>query len=515
MSSVCPRCGTAWAGPARWCGRCGTALPGGTPTDPPDATTGRSSGRVGRRRRRILALGMPLLLVGGLAVADLAGSGPPELAASGDPSPSGASGEVVVPGEVDAPAGGPGDDTSSGSDANLDPAGLAWERATGPDPILDAHATDDTIVALDGAGRVTGVDLVDGTLRWHRHLDIAPADARPGDRADDPTRELHDADAAPDHLGDAGADRSVTGKGEVLRPLGDALVIRHRGVVSAIDPGSGDLRWTRQVPAEAVTMSTGRTLLVAAGDTVTTVDRDGQASDATTLPDGAEVHLHPHGAFVVLDGETVRALDPEGRVRWEQSFDAPVRPLPTTSADGAPLLAIDGPEPRLVAVAPADGSPRWEIDVDGEITHVTVGGFRTLIGVRRDGGVDVLLALLDEFGRAEVRRQLRVDDVERLAQLSLIGRQIVAVTDAPDPAVLFATPDAFLRSQERGAGEVRSTAQDTRTVLIADADGVRAIALATGQQRFAVPLADARPVPGAPTVFFGDGRLLRVAPSPS
>ncbi|MET9056966.1 serine/threonine-protein kinase [Streptomyces antibioticus] len=153
--------------------------------------------------------------------------------------------------------------------------------------------------------------------------------------------------------------RHPLGKGDRPREApalagGLALLLTHSGKrVEALDPASGEVRWTRDLTAyEGVATAGGTLLLTAADGTVTGVDAGtGQEAWSGRVPGQSRPYFVAfpkdplaYAATASDDGRTrITAVDPvTGEVRWQRSLDGTLTLVGT--ADGALVLLAEGGE---------------------------------------------------------------------------------------------------------------------------------------------------------------------------
>ncbi|QLH84177.1 PQQ-binding-like beta-propeller repeat protein [Halosimplex pelagicum] len=170
--------------------------------------------------------------------------------------------------------------------------------------------------------------------------------------------------------------------------VGDTLVTYFRGTLAAVDGSSGTVRWTsdEELTATRPAVRDGTAYVVGPEDGVRAYDL--ATGDHATVRErfpGSPMYLTATPDHLFVSGQSwIRALDADGEVDWEATFesegeDVPAgplavgggtvyarRPAPSSAGGGEP-----GTEPtaRLCALDAADGSVRWVadgVDVESE-----------------------------------------------------------------------------------------------------------------------------------------------------
>ncbi len=250
-------------------------------------------------------------------------------------------------------------------------------------------------------GRIRAAPLIDG----RGHVIVASLDGK--------LRALT-AEGAPVFELDAGAPISATpviaGDGTIWVGTegGRVLTVRHDGQLLARHAVGAPVR-------AALALAPDGTVLVAADGV------HGFTPELTRRfhhPTADRIHsapaVHPSGlvVFGTVHGQ-VRAIDLEGRLRWEAKAGAAVEAAPTVIDDGT--IVVGNLLGHVVGLAP-DGSERFRFEPEGEFgVHAAVAFTRTgMLAVGRDdGGVQVF----DRMGHpiahfqtsAAVRAPIRVD----------------------------------------------------------------------------------------------------------
>jgi outer membrane protein assembly factor BamB len=481
----CVGCGATWRSSARWCGSCGAAL---------STTATRAPHRV-RAGRWVAAT-----VVGVAATAVALGA-----FATGDRPDAGAltSSTGAEDVELSAPAGGPDAPTAGVADGGSAPVCEA-----GPDPVscrrwhvqrrgtdrLAARQVGGDLVTVAVTGVVTARSGEHGAVRWSRRVPVDP----PG-----VDRQI------------AGWRRSTIGSEEVdvLAPVAGTVVVRRGRTVTFLHPDTGEpVGQTDLDLRPAATTVLGPWLLVSDGRRIRNLAVGGGSTWARDVPDDREVTLRPHGAYLHdPDGRLERLNSNTGEVAWHTDLGGPVRPLDPEVA-GHGLHAVDGDRPALVAVDDA-GEVRWQVELDGEVTHTAVTEDRVTVATSTPRGA--VLDVLVPDGDAWVPRvRLPLPDGAPVMDLAAAGRQLVALTAGDEPQ-LFAATDGLLHTRRDLDHRVATVAlPDARTALIADIDGVTAWSLATGTVRFHLAVPHARFVAPATTTITSANGLTRLDPDP-
>jgi outer membrane protein assembly factor BamB len=243
------------------------------------------------------------------------------------------------------------------------------------DPVLVGAVV---VAASDGpTGALFGVDVTSGRLLW-RH-------PRPGGFSVTPVV----ADARVIALSAAGEVLQVdarTGEARTLARFEDGdepntrahpalasdrlILALPTGVTAAVATATGDIRWSSQIEG---TPNTGILVLgehVVLGTREGAVWRMGTSNGAAAgrwlLP--GFVHGTPvaaGGSVLVLHADSITALAPDlSAVRWSRSLGAEISTFRPLVRDDLSVV-VGTEDSRLLALAAADGSTRWELAVDG------------------------------------------------------------------------------------------------------------------------------------------------------
>jgi outer membrane protein assembly factor BamB len=133
-----------------------------------------------------------------------------------------------------------------------------------------------------------------------------------------------------------------------------------------------------------------------------------------------------HGAVVTIQERSVVALDLQGHSRWETDVEGVQWGKPAMDAS----LVLVGATRRVVALARADGTPRWQQPMDTRVTSVALAGSFALVGDQNG-----TLRAFDAATGA-VRWSVHYDgDIVTAAQVDAATSTVVVVwTEPPAPA---------------------------------------------------------------------------------
>jgi outer membrane protein assembly factor BamB len=435
-TAVCNLCGTSWDARARFCGRCGHALAAHSPAPPEGAATGD-------RRWLIVAgalVGVVALLAGVVALLDDL----PLPRTGGDPAVSLPDAEEVGEGQ------GLDRQEREAALAPFDPdrtvcapAGCELWRRPLREMLAPGHWVTGSPVVLEDE-QLIGLDIETGAPRWQLPV---------GD-------ELRAREGGPVELA-AGL--------TVLAGNDELVVLANTHGVQLVTQ-SGVTRWTRSLPAD------GEHLLWA-HPTQTAVlvvhEAPPQLAEVDELESGDELPLEV----------TITALDArDGELRWSHVATR-VFPLPRL-VDQEEVVLVGAADGVIMALALADGEPRYELPASPDVWPDHAGGFLTLSDLGR-GTQDTSL-LFDASvgaGLAELEgsvRSLQEIDGRAIVLLGLDGegpggvwREAVAID--PDGSIAWrhpveqGAPDLCCPSiLDLGGGWVRISDGPRTTALVVD-----------------------------------------------
>lgn len=385
--------------------------------------------------------------------------------------------------QLEAPSGG---DATAGEVDVLSPDGPPSEEAAAVAPLTwsalapaaregAARGVAGRVLSVTDSGRVTAHRAADGGRLWETQL--------PAHASEDP---------------------------QLAMPVAGTVVAGDRVVF--LEVTSGERLGIVALPLTAVQhASTGPSLLVTDGARIAAAGLPDALLWSRAVPAGQQATVTAHGAYLSDGSRLTRLGATTGQPRWTVELGGQVQPLPAVTGRSWALHAVAGDQPALVAVTTGEGRTAWRVPLDGAIQDVAVGDGR--IAVVTGGGDDPLelvLLLPDDDGRYVPRRQAQLAPSGELAELVLVGRQVAVVVDGPAREVVVTSADGFPRLRRDVAPDTRVSSPDGRLLVLADGRQLRGVALATGTERFAVPLRDPRPVPGTLDVVHADGRLVAV-----
>lgn len=250
--------------------------------------------------------------------------------------------------------------------------------------------------------------------------------------------------------------------GTVFVGAGDSLY--------AIDAASGDTQWrVRTDGTVSSTPAIGDGVVYAPGDT-TLYAVDGRGSTQWRYEIGSSITTDPvvtPAGLLVAGDAGVQALGSEGEPRWqfEQSFDeSPERESLTTPAvasDGSAVFIGGNFEygrkskyryGRLYALDPEDGTRRWTVEVEDNVSTPTVGDGLVYFGTRY-GTVEAVAA---DTGHREWHLEVGGDVVSSPAVATgtiYVGADAIYAIDAASGTVQwrFDLPEATFWSNSSPA----------------------------------------------------------------
>jgi outer membrane protein assembly factor BamB len=211
-----------------------------------------------------------------------------------------------------------------------------------------------------------------------------------------------------------------------LAMIGKMLIVEtQRGVVMALDPATGVVRWRRRVGTArgpAVAAGSGG-LLVSTTDSLFRLSlTDGKVTHRLPSPGTVVVPWLPHSGSLVAgtaDSQVVSIRPADLRSNWTLAVDAPVLGSPATMGDTLFVATKIGsvyrvdlrPEPRANRIA----TLAWPVT-----SPVTVAGGEILLG-GADGTIRALRTDGTESWRVRVRRPVELGPVPLPDGLLAIG----------------------------------------------------------------------------------------------
>ena len=177
---------------------------------------------------------------------------------------------------------------------------------------------------------------------------------------------------------------TVTDAAVTAMDVEDPLVIVAASDTLALDPASGDLRWEQPDGADLLAADEGR-VVVTSGDRV--VVRDARSGSLLWKIDD-DVSA---GATPAIDGDVVVIAQRSGSVGAHEARSGEelweVRPVKARAhvwIDATSVYVNGGPEGGLSALDPKNGKTRWFIDLPYEAHATTSGEFLFLAGIDFD-----------------------------------------------------------------------------------------------------------------------------------
>lgn len=269
--------------------------------------------------------------------------------------------------------------------ADRDTGAVQWTVEREPAGVGTPTPADGVVYVPTGRNELLALAAEDGTVRWRVDAGVDASDAGDSFALAQPV------------VGDAGV-VVQTFQG----PTADAFDGDH--AVGGVDAATGEVRWTRSLPARGrqVGVSDDDVLVAAEDGSVRRLDaatgdvRWREALDATPKPVGATAGT---SMLPLLDADgTLIGLDAaDGTTAWTASFvpddaeyEQRLDPVPTVSVDGDVVVA-GAPDGDVVAYGLESGDERFRYDAGAPIAAVGVdaaSGVAVALDAR--GFVDVL-----------------------------------------------------------------------------------------------------------------------------
>ncbi|MFE5856574.1 PQQ-binding-like beta-propeller repeat protein [Streptomyces sp. NPDC056500] len=240
-----------------------------------------------------------------------------------------------------------------------------------------------------------------------------------------------------------GTDPSAREDGRVKAPvLAGGLVhvvTPNVGLLEALDPASGAVRWSVKTSAYSAVRH--------AGDTV-----------------------------LLVGTGTVRALDAAtGARRWEERHGGVGTQWISTPHGRGPVFAAtpsgDGASTSVIAVDPADGKQLWQERVTGMLTPVSAtDGALHLLSTNADDYTDAVVRLGTKPGARKVRR-VALDVPVDQAQAAVVGEVVRLSGSGGALLAIDVEAGAQLWRLETSVTHLSRPAGDARTMYVAAGDG--------------------------------------------
>lgn len=263
--------------------------------------------------------------------------------------------------------------------------GVRWTVEREPAGVGTPNPTGGVVYVPTGRNELLALAAADGSVRWRVDAGVRPDD--PGDSF-------------------ALARPIVTDAGVVVQtfqgPTADAFDGDH--AVAGVDAESGDVQWTRSLPARGRQVEVGDDdVLVAAEDgslrrldAATGTVRWHETLEATPKPVGstAEASVLP---LLDADGTLIGLDAADGTTAWtaslvpdESEYEQRVDPVPTVSVDDDVVVA-GTPEGAVLAYALTSGDRRFRYEAGAPIAAVDVDApSERAVAMDARGFVDVL-----------------------------------------------------------------------------------------------------------------------------
>ncbi len=282
---------------------------------------------------------------------------------------------------------------------------------------------------------------------------------------------------------------------------GVAYVSDTSGKVTAFDTGSREASWTTHIRGlDYAPTVVGDTVYITGTDLVALSAHDGSQcwrfeigiveSSPVTVADGTAFFktsdANGQGTCWAVDTET-------GTKQWEIGLPTG-KDSETPSAENVPPAVVDGTayfadKENVYALDATDGRPQWQASTDGSIDHApTVANDTVYVSGRQT------FALSTEDG--DTRWTTDLGESARLSQSPAVTDDVVVVTDGSQARIwALATDDGTVQWSVEGldgSAGTPSIADGTTYVPIVqgDDDGLVALDLLTGDQKWRVPIRD-------------------------
>lgn len=149
--------------------------------------------------------------------------------------------------------------------------------------------------------------------------------------------------------------------------------------VRAIDRSTGEVEWTARVSQAGCfgAVLDGRLVF---GTSEKTVALDGETGERLWVHDEDPSYPTVIGDRVVIYGDGITALTPEGEVAWRQA-DADAY-IPESD-----VVYVDGPNTPVRALDPVSGDERWRYEGDGDVDLAATDGATAYVTDDSDGSL--------------------------------------------------------------------------------------------------------------------------------
>ncbi len=264
------------------------------------------------------------------------------------------------------------------------------------------------------------------------------------------------------------------------------LLVRRGDRLSALEPGSGRVRWTRALPEAHPTAAAGRpggALFLAEAGALTALDPGtGAPRWRLGLPGGHGLALAAFGPLLAAGTGSglLYGVDLDGRLAWRVRAPGPALAPPVLAGTALASLHAAGPGAALLLVDPGSGRRLGEVALD----VLPAGGPLRFAGglavAGRSGGAVVVTLVRPSAGRVWTVEA----PLAGTPRLSVAGRALLAgdaggALACLDPAgrVAWALPAAGERGAAGGAAPVAA-----RGVVAAAREGLALLDLRSGRR---------------------------------
>jgi outer membrane protein assembly factor BamB len=241
--------------------------------------------------------------------------------------------------------------------------GVRWTVEREPAGVGTPNPTGDVVYVPTGRNELLALAAAYGSVRWRVDAGVRPDD--PGDSF-------------------ALARPIVTDAGVVVQtfqgPTADAFDGDH--AVAGVDAESGDLQWTRSLPARGRQVGVRDDVVVAAEDgsvrrldTATGDVRWRETLDAVPRPIGSSPRtsvlplLDADGTLIGLDAANGTTAWTASLLPADSEYEEPVDPVPHAAVEGDVVVA-GTPEGAVLAHALESGTRRFRYDADAPVVAV-------------------------------------------------------------------------------------------------------------------------------------------------
>jgi outer membrane protein assembly factor BamB len=222
----------------------------------------------------------------------------------------------------------------------------------------------------------------------------------------------------------------------------DDVAVTEPAVLIALARDTGETRWKEQIASHQPPVLTQSVLVVAAANVIQAFEPlQGRREWSVTLDRPVRAPMIARGPLLLamLEGDELAAINMERRnVAWRRSIGES-GPLFMTADDEAVYIATA--QGRVSRLQLADGEPKWESRLEGELTEPTVDGPQLLVGSGPSGANRGSLFCLD----------IRTGKVKWAIRGQILGGTVIGTAVQGD-AIYAVSKDNIVRKLSRKDG---------------------------------------------------------------